>query len=55
MTDLGVQQADRVAPRAEGARLILHARLSRDLRDFVFGNEIANLAQDVKPATCWFD
>jgi hypothetical protein len=44
-----------MAPRSERARLIQSACLSRDLGDFVLRNEIANLAQNVKPGPCWFD
>jgi len=52
---LGVQQADGVAPRTEGARLILCPGLSRYFGDFMLGNKIANLAQDVELAPRWFD
>jgi len=55
MGQLRVQQANGVAPGAESARPILHARFPCDLGDFVLWNQIANLAQDVKPTTCWFD
>jgi len=55
MGQLRVQQADGVAPRAESARPILYASFPRYLGDFVLWNKIANLAQKVKPTTCWFD
>ena len=55
MGQLRVQQAYRVAPGTESARPILHARFPCDLGDFVPRNKIANLAQNVKPAPCWFD
>ena len=55
MGELGVQQADGVAPGAESARPILYASFPRYLGDFVLWNKIANLAQNVKPTTCWFD
>src|SRR5213080_3755169 len=55
MGELGVQQADGVAPGAESARPVLHTSLPRYLGYFVLGNKIANLAQNVKPTTCWFD
>jgi hypothetical protein len=55
MAQLSIQQADCVAPGTERARLILHARLPRYLGDQVFRNEIANLAQNVKPASCWLE
>jgi hypothetical protein len=55
MGQLGVQQADRMTPRTEGARLIHGPSLPRYLGDFMFRNEIANLAQNVKLAPCWFD
>src|SRR6266568_9479640 len=55
MGQLRVQQANGVAPGAESARPILHARFPCDLGDFVLWNQIANLARDVKPTTCWFD
>ena len=55
MGELGVQQADGVAPGAESARPILYASFPRYLGDFVLWNKIANLAQKVKPTTCWFD
>ena len=55
MGQLRVQQAYRVAPGTESARPILHASFPCDLGDFVLGNEIANLAQNVKPAPCWLD
>lgn len=47
MSQLRVQQADRVAPGTESARLVQDARLPRYFGDFVFRNEIANLAQNV--------
>src|SRR5439155_7181795 len=37
------------------ARPILCACFPRYLGDFVLWNKIANLAQKVKPTTCWFD
>src|SRR5208337_2684178 len=52
---LRIQQANRMAPRTESARPILRAGLPGYLRDPVLRNEIANLAQDVKSAACWFD
>src|SRR5438876_8454797 len=55
MGQLRVQQADGVAPGAESARPILYASFPRYLGDFVLWNKIANLAQNVKPTTCWFD
>src|SRR5438477_13132147 len=55
MGQLRVQQADGVAPRAESARPNLYASFPRYLGDFVLWNKIANLAQKVKPTTCWFD
>src|SRR5438128_9396382 len=55
MGQLRVQQADGVAPGAESARPILYACFPRYLGDFVLWNKIANLAQKVKPTTCWFD
>src|SRR6266496_5728176 len=55
MGQLRVQQADGVAPGAESARPILRASFPRYLGDFVLWNKIANLAQKVKPTTCWFD
>src|SRR5665213_2799536 len=55
MSQLRVQQADGVAPRTKSARLLFHASLPRYLGDFVFGNKIANLTQDVALASCWFD
>src|SRR5213080_4980293 len=55
MGELGVQQADGVAPGAESARPVLHTSLPRYLGYFVLWNKIANLAQKVKPTTCWFD
>src|SRR6266487_6029798 len=55
MGQLRVQQADGVAPGAESARPILRAGFPRYLGDFVLWNKIANLAQKVKPTTCWFD
>src|ERR1041385_6211748 len=55
MGQLRVQQANGVAPGAESARPILHARFPRDLGHFVLWNQIANLAQNVKPTTCWLD
>ena len=53
--ELSIQQTDRVAPRTETARLIRYTRLPRYFRDLVLRNEIANLAQNVKPGPCWFD
>src|SRR5438094_393199 len=55
MGQLRVQQADGVAPGAESARPVLYASFPRYLGDFVLWNKIANLAQKVKPTTCWFD
>src|SRR6058998_2638760 len=55
MGQLRLQQADGVAPGAESARPILYASFPRYLGDFVLWNKIANLAQKVKPTTCWFD
>src|SRR5213593_1267505 len=55
MGQLRLQQADGVAPGAESARPILYACFPRYLGDFVLWNKIANLAQKVKPTTCWFD
>src|SRR5438094_6658511 len=55
MGQLRVQQADGVAPGAESARPVLYASFPRYLGDFVLLNKIANLAQKVKPTTCWFD
>src|SRR5437899_10599786 len=55
MGQLRLQQADGVAPGAESPRPILHASFPCYLGDFVLGNKIANLAQNVKPTTCWFD
>src|SRR6266487_3106473 len=55
MGELGVQQADAVAPGAESARPVLHTSLPRYLGYFVLWNQVANLAQNVKPTTCWFD
>ena len=55
MTELRVQQTDRVTPGTERARLILHPSLQRNFGDLVGGNMIADLAQDVKPVPCWFD
>src|SRR2546422_10463929 len=55
MGELGVQQADGVAPGAESARPVLHTSLPRYLGYFVLWNKVANLTQKVKPATCWFD
>jgi hypothetical protein len=51
MAQLSIQQADGVAPGTERARLILHAGLPRCFGDLVFRNEIANLAQNVNPAS----
>src|SRR5207249_4554370 len=55
MGQLRVQQAYRVAPGTESARPILHARFPCNLGDFALGNKIANMAQNVKPTTCWID
>jgi hypothetical protein len=55
MSQLRAQQAHGVAPRTERARLIFYASLPCYLGDFVFWNKIANLAQDVELASCWFD
>src|SRR2546427_12807285 len=55
MGQLRLQQADGVAPGAESPRPILHASFPCYLGDFVLGNKIANLGQNVKPTTCWFD
>ncbi len=55
MDELRVQQTDRVTPRTEGARLIQSPGLPRYFGDFMRRNEIANLAQNVKPGPCRFD
>src|SRR5262245_59452845 len=52
---LDVLQQFCVASGTESARLIFHARLPCNLGDLVLRNKIANLAQEVKSATCWFD
>jgi hypothetical protein len=44
-----------MAPRAEGARLILHARVASYFADKMRRNKVANLAQDVEVGSCWFD
>jgi hypothetical protein len=55
MTQLGIQQINDMAPRADSARLFGHAGLTGDFGDFMLRNEIANLAQDVELGTRWFD
>ena len=46
--ELRVDQAHHMTPRTEGARLILGPGFPGDLGDQMFGNEIANLPQNVK-------
>jgi len=53
MSELGVDQADQMAPRAEGARLLVHSGFPRQLRHHVAGNEIANLPHHGKLAPAW--
>src|SRR6266481_9801195 len=55
MSKLCVQQTDGVAPGTESARHIFYAGFPCYLGDFVPRNKIANLAQNIKPGTCWFD
>jgi hypothetical protein len=55
MGPLRLQQTAGVAPRTERARLILPSGLARYLGDFARWHKIANLAQDVEPASGWFD
>src|SRR5690606_16966066 len=47
------QQADDVAPRAEGATLLLDAVLTCQARDEVGRNEIAQLVKQAEPALGW--
>jgi hypothetical protein len=47
------QQRHDITPQLEGPRLFLDA-VSRDLRDGVRGNKIANLAQNVEVGPRWF-
>jgi len=51
--ELGVDQAHQMAPRAEGACLLVHAGFSREFRHHVAGNEIANLPEHGKLAAAW--
>jgi hypothetical protein len=51
---LGVAQAYRVTPGTKGAGLILRTGFARDFGNLMLGNEIADLAQNVKWRACWF-
>jgi hypothetical protein len=51
--ELGVDQADQMAPRREGARFFVHTDLSRQLRHQIGRNQIANLPQHSKLAAAW--
>jgi hypothetical protein len=53
MSHLRHQQRHNMAPRLEGARLFLHARLASYLGDGVPRNKIANLAQNVELRSRW--
>jgi hypothetical protein len=52
---LGIDQTHHMAPRLKGARHILRSSSPRDFRNLVWGNKIANLAQDVELRPCWLD
>jgi len=53
MGELGVDKADQMAPRAEGAGLFVHAGLLRQLRHQIRWNQIANLPQYGKLTAAW--
>jgi hypothetical protein len=53
--DLGIEQADDVAPRAERAALIFHAGFARQTRHQMWRNEVANLPQERELAGGWLD
>lgn len=52
--ELCVDQADQVAPRAEGASLFVHAGLLRQLRDQIRWDQIANLSHHRELASVRF-
>ena len=45
VSQLRIEQTDRMTPRTEGARPIRNSRLPRQMRDEMVGNQIAKLAQ----------
>ena len=53
MRQLGVDQGNHMAPRAEGAGLLVDAGLSRQAGNQMRWNEIANLLEDAELATRW--
>src|SRR6266508_2450139 len=55
MGQLGIEQADHVTPRFEGARPLLRAGIPRNSGDLMRRNVVANLAQNVELTSCWFD
>jgi hypothetical protein len=55
MGQLGIDQTHHMAPRLKGARQILRSGNPRDFGNLVWGNKIANLAQDVERRPCWVD
>ena len=55
VAQLRVEQGHHMAPRAEGARLLVHLGLAGDLGNQMRGNEIANLAQNGELATRWLN
>jgi len=53
MGKLGINQTDQMAPRTEGARLLVHAGLLCQLRNQIRWNQIANLPQYSKLTAAW--
>ena len=53
MGELGVDQADQMAQRTEGARFLFHAGLPRQPRNQIRRNQIANLPQYSKLTAPW--